>query len=98
LNACTRLREREVDVVEGVEETPEVENEDCAGGFPNGEEAGIEKKLIGELDDDPGLEAAEVSSFSFCIFRYIDLYDSKTPDVSAKGSFSMPLEIVLRRE
>ena len=66
-------------MVEGVEETPEVGNKDCApcvGGFPKGEEAvGIENKFDGdglevdELEYDSVLEAAEASSFSFCILR-----------------------------
>ena len=68
-------------MVEGVKGTLEVENKDCApcvGGFPKseGEEAaGMENKLddddleVDELDNDSGLEAVEVSSFSFCIFR-----------------------------
>jgi hypothetical protein len=95
-------------VVEGVEETPDIENDDCApcvGGFPKGEEnAGIENRFDGdglevdELDNDSVLEAAEASSFSFCILIYVDLYDSKIPDMSAKGSSSMPLEMELRRE
>lgn len=95
-------------MVEGVEETPEVENEGCApcvGGFPKGEEAaGIENRFddddleVDELDNDPGLEAAEASSFSFCILRYVDLYDSRIPDMSAKGSSSIPLEMAMRRE
>jgi hypothetical protein len=99
---------REVDVVEGVEETPDVENDDdcapCVGGFPKGEETGIENKFDGnglevdELDNDSVLEAAEASSFSFCILIYVDLYDSKIPDMSAKGSSSIPLEMELRRE
>lgn len=91
----------------GVEEKTEVEAEDCvpcAGDFPKGEgDAGIEKKLDGdglevdELDDGSGLEAT-ASSFSFCIFRYADLYDSRIPDMLAKGSSSTPLEMTLRRE
>ena len=94
-------------MVEGVEETPEVENKDgapCVGGFPKGEEAGIENKFddgglkVGGLDSGSGLEAAGASSFSFCIFRYVDLYDSRIQDMSAKGSSSIPLEMELRRE
>lgn len=70
-------------MVDGVEETPEVENEDCApcvGGFEKGEGegAGMENKLdddddsnleVDELENDSGLETVEASSFSFCIFR-----------------------------
>lgn len=95
-------------MVEGVEETPEVENEDCVpcvGCFPKGEEAaGIENKFDGDdlevddLDNDSGLEATEASSFSFSILRYVDLYDSRIPDMSVKGSSSIPLEMELRRE
>lgn len=94
----------EVEVTAGVEEILEVETEDCdAGSFPKGEgDAGIEKKLgddlsADELDDDSGLEAA-ASSFSFCILRYVDLYDSRIQDMSVKGSSSIPLEMALRRE
>ena len=95
-------------MVEGVEETPDVGSENCApcvGSFPKGEElAGIENKFDGddlevdELDNGPGLEATEASSLSFCILRYVNLYDSRIPDMSAKGSSSIPLEMVLRRE
>lgn len=73
-----------------------IEREDCApcaGGFP-------ERKKFDddELDDDSGLEAAGMSSLSFCIFRRVDLYASRIPDMSAKGSSSILLEMVLRRE
>lgn len=93
-------------MVEGGEETPDVGKEDCVpcdSGFPKGEEA-VENKFNGddlevdELDKDSGLEAEEASTFSFCILRYVDLYDSRIPDMSAKGSSSIPLEMDLRRE
>lgn len=96
----------EVDVVEGVEEKPEVEKADCApctGGFPKSEAAGGTGNKLDdgveceELDDDSDLEA-EASSFSFWILWRVDLYDSRIPDMSAKGSSSMPLEMALRKE
>ena len=92
---------------EGVEKATGAEKGDCAscaGGFPKGEPAaGIENRLedgLGgvELDDGSGLETAGTSFFSFCILKYVDLYDSRNPDMSAKGSSSIPFEIALRRE
>lgn len=100
---------KEVDVVEGVEETPKIDEEvgpPCAGDFPKKEDeghAGIENKLDDdaegdELDDDSGLDAVGILSFSFCIFWRVDLYDSRIPDMSAKGSSSKLLEMAVRRE
>lgn len=100
---------KEVDVVDGVEETPKVDEEvcpPCAGDFPKKEDEGptdIENKFDDdaegdELDDDSGLDAVGVLSFSFCIFWRVDLYDSRIPDMSAKGSSSKLLEMAVRRE
>jgi hypothetical protein len=92
------LKVDELDNGSGLEAAP------CVGSFPKGEgeeATGIEKKLDDALEVDElnnGLETVDASSFSFCIFRYVDLYDSRTPDMSAKGSSSKPLEIKLRRE